>query len=206
MYGCNLSKIDGSEEIVTIDEKIKLPNTFSYRKYLPKVLNQYDDPICIPCSISSYIDWNLNIKTGSKKSNGTDLWDIYNSKKDDREGMNFKDALEYLENNGTLLKNGTLFRVENYAKILSIIPLKMSIITNGPCFGVLPIYNNENVTDFWNQKYGEKLGYHAISIVGYTKEGFIIRNSWGRSYGKNGYSLFPLNEFNKFKEIWTIIN
>lgn len=32
-------------------------------------------------------------------------------------------------------------------------------------------------------------GGHAVTIVGYTPEGFIIKNSWGTKWGMNGYAI-----------------
>ena len=48
------------------------------------------------------------------------------------------------------------------------------------------------------------MGYHAIAIVGYDKNGFIIRNSWGKSYADGGYTYIPEDEMNYFVELWTI--
>ena len=62
---------------------------------------------------------------------------------------------------------------------------------------------DSSITNFWDGQ--ENLGGHAIAIVGYTKDGFIIRNSWGESYGNKGYSLLPYSDFNKFFEIWTLV-
>ena len=31
-------------------------------------------------------------------------------------------------------------------------------------------------------------GGHAISLVGYTKDGFIVRNSWGKGWGDRGFA------------------
>jgi hypothetical protein len=36
---------------------------------------------------------------------------------------------------------------------------------------------------------------HAIAIVGYTKEGFIIQNSWGTSWGHNGFAVLPYEDW-----------
>jgi hypothetical protein len=36
---------------------------------------------------------------------------------------------------------------------------------------------------------------HAIAIVGYTSQGFIVQNSWGESWGKNGFALLPYEDF-----------
>lgn len=45
-----------------------------------------------------------------------------------------------------------------------------------------------------NYKYnGKAHGRHAMVIVGYddTKQCFIVRNSWGNSFGENGYCYMP---------------
>lgn len=75
---------------------------------------------------------------------------------------------------------------------------------NGPCFGALPVYNS-GLNEFWKQEYGQLEGYHAVSIVGYDEEGLILRNSWGKSYGKNGYWKISYLDSRFFLELWTII-
>ena len=84
----------------------------------------------------------------------------------------------------------------------SIPVLKCALIMNGPCIGGLPVYNSSEL-EFWKGNNFE--GGHAIAIVGYDKEGFIIRNSWGNYYGYEGYSHIDYKDFNKFYEIWTPI-
>ena len=36
---------------------------------------------------------------------------------------------------------------------------------------------------------------HAIAIVGYTTQGFIVQNSWGRVWGADGFALLPYEDF-----------
>lgn len=36
---------------------------------------------------------------------------------------------------------------------------------------------------------------HAIAIVGYTTDGFVIQNSWGPGWGINGYALLPYEDW-----------
>ncbi|MGE3640115.1 MAG: C1 family peptidase [Pirellulales bacterium] len=45
------------------------------------------------------------------------------------------------------------------------------------------------------ERQGNADGGHAVAIVGYTYEGFIIQNSWGDGWGEGGYALLPYEDF-----------
>ena len=36
---------------------------------------------------------------------------------------------------------------------------------------------------------------HAVALVGYTSEGFIVQNSWGPGWGQDGFALLPYEDF-----------
>jgi hypothetical protein len=42
---------------------------------------------------------------------------------------------------------------------------------------------------------GRADGGHAVAIVGYTRDGFIIQNSWGTAWGTRGFALLPYEDF-----------
>jgi hypothetical protein len=42
---------------------------------------------------------------------------------------------------------------------------------------------------------GRADGGHAIAIVGYTGQGFIIQNSWGPGWGNGGFALLPYEDY-----------
>lgn len=42
---------------------------------------------------------------------------------------------------------------------------------------------------------GSADGGHAIAIVGYSPQGFIIQNSWGPDWGAGGFALLPYEDF-----------
>ncbi|MFP5245667.1 MAG: C1 family peptidase, partial [Thermoanaerobaculia bacterium] len=42
---------------------------------------------------------------------------------------------------------------------------------------------------------GQADGGHAVAIVGYTREGFIIQNSWGPDWGAGGFALLPYEDY-----------
>jgi C1A family cysteine protease len=57
--------------------------------------------------------------------------------------------------------------------------------------------------------YEKDLGGHAMCCVGYDldKQYFIVRNSWGPSWGDNGYCYFPINYLGNqdfADDFWTV--
>lgn len=205
VFGFAPSKIDGSEIIVEASKDATLPEKYSYRDVMPKVINQGDSSICVPCSISAYLNWKENLKDGKTKDNNIALMDIYNSKSNSEEGMSFKEAFSYLRHHGVKSKAGNI-TIGHYGKIKNPMALKYALVMNGPCTGALKVYSTD-YDEFWiDRKNGNYYGGHAISIVGYDKDGFIIRNSWGTTFGDNGYCKIKYEDFNLFMEIWTIID
>ena len=204
-FGFEPSVIDGSEHIFGAGMPMSgLPKSYSYKRFLPGVINQGYDSICVPCSVSAYLNWRENLETGSKKDNKIDLYEIYKSRTNSGEGMTYKAAFSYLRHHGVNSKYGQL-KIKEYAMVHGIELLKLAIIMNGPCMGALPVYNDRN--EFWNEGVRDKLlGYHAISIAGYNSEGFIIRNSWGAEFADNGYTLLKYEDYPKLLETWTIID
>ena len=202
-YGFVPSVIDGSEIIFGCQQKETIPEKYCYKEFLPNVINQGKLSICVPCSLSSYLNWKINMKSGERKDNSIALFEIYNSRTNKGDGMTFKDAFKFLRHGGVNSKEGKIL-IGTYGKINTVDDLKYAIVLNGPCFGALPVYNN--TCEFWNQRGKERLsGYHAISLVGYDEEGFIIRNSWGNEFCDNGYTKIKYNDFKKLIEIWTVI-
>ena len=202
--GFKESILDGTEQDYIPVKNVGLLKEYSYQKYLPDVLNQGSDPICVPCSISCILNWRLNIIEGVKDDNGICVYDIFNKREGNDAGMTFKDAFNILMNDGVDSNKGVV-KINGYAKVPSSLALKFALFANGPCVGVLPVYNSDSADEFWNKKFGRLEGYHAVAIVGYCKEGFIIRNSWGERYGEDGYSLLLEKDFNVFRELWTIL-
>lgn len=45
------------------------------------------------------------------------------------------------------------------------------------------------------QRKGRATSGHAIAIVGYTQTGFIIQNSWGPTWGAEGFALLPYEDY-----------
>ena len=96
-YGFIPSTMDGTEWIFGAPTtNLDMPKEYTYRNYLPSVINQGSLSICVPCSVSAYLNWKKNLDTGEKRDNKVALMDIYEIKTNDGEGMSFKEALHYL--------------------------------------------------------------------------------------------------------------
>jgi hypothetical protein len=199
------SILDGTEHVFGNGiPQTEVPSIYSYQDFLPGVLNQGAESICVPCSVSAYLNWRENLKTGDVKDNGVDYHEIYNIKTNLGDGMTFKEAFHYLRHHGVSSKVGNM-KINEYAMVRSDYALKLALLMNGPCVGALPVYSDR--AEFWKKKSGDNLyGFHAISIVGFDKEGFIIRNSWGTEFGKHGYTKLKYEDFNNFLEIWTVVS
>ena len=215
MFGFTPTQFDGTEIEYTPREwkSFELPAEYSFLKYMPPVIDQGAEPICVPSSLSTWLNWKLNsgINGGEEIDNGIRLRDIYKEgrKYEEEEltagdeGMTFKAALKYLRKEGAKSDKGEI-KIKYYAVVNSHLHLRSALFMNGPCFGALPVYNSER-NEFWNPDFGALEGYHAVALVGYTENGIILRNSWGKGYGRNGYWEIPYLDTKRFIEIWTII-
>jgi hypothetical protein len=95
-------------------------------------------------------------------------------------------------------------RILNYARVHTIQTLKKALFVNGPCYISFPVYNHN--VKMWVQHKDEKhLGGHAMTVVGYNKKGFILRNSWGIFWKNQGYCCFPFQDWGCHHEVWTVI-
>ena len=108
VFGFKPSIIDGTERIFEGNEKIELPEKYTYKAYLTKVLDQGSDSICVPCAVSAYLNWKENLRNGYIKDNKISLYDIYESRTNDGDGMTYKDAFHYLRHNGVKSKNSAI--------------------------------------------------------------------------------------------------
>lgn len=179
-----------------------IPSKFSYKDFLSPVQNQGSDPYCIPYSISTWLNWKENIKSGKKLDYHIKYADIYNSKKCVGEGMTYQEAFKYLKEKGVKTDVG-IMKISSVGYLPNTQLIKQALIANGPCFGALPVYDS-SLDNFW-KKTKSLEGWHSITIVGWDDRGYIIRNSWGTSFAEKGYVILPYSDASAFREIWTIL-
>ena len=65
-------------------------------------------------------------------------------------------------------------------------PVSISSISSGRKTALkLPVIKRSGSAD----------GGHAVAIVGYTPQGFVIQNSWGSGWGNKGFALLPYEDY-----------
>ena len=47
-------------------------------------------------------------------------------------------------------------------------------------------------------------GYHCVCAMGYTKDGIVIQNSWGETWGNKGFAILPWGY--PMKEAWSVVD
>lgn len=222
VFGFVPSKLDGTEAKLSggAYETLPLPKAYSYLPYMSDILDQGQSSTCVPHAISAAYDYYLAVKNpannydsedGNMKNSGISIWQIYNSRTNYGDGMSYKDALSFCLTNGVVTDKqyrkkdfSYPIKISNYAIIPSLRVMKASIIMNGPCM-IATLVKSLTRDDFWNGY--ENYGGHATCVIGYDddKEALLIRNSWGTSFGDNGYVWMPYKDFNKIIEAWAIL-
>lgn len=92
--------------------------------------------------------------------------------------------------------------------------IKTSLIAGYPVIFGFRVFENisnqmTNATGIIQMPQGQQVGGHAIEIIGYddARAWYIIRNSWGNSWGDNGYGYMPYNYVDDQQlcnDFWTI--
>lgn len=107
------------------------------------------------------------------------------------------------QKDGTSL-NAYSHRINDFRKIpqSDIVKIKSYIAANNPLVASMLFF--ENFTQYkkgeiLNQEKGKFLGAQAIAIIGYddSKKAFKVWNSWGPSWGENGYAWISYSLFQK---------
>lgn len=199
VYGYIQSILDGSETKANFGD-FHIPEIFSYQPLMPPIKDQGTESTCVCQTLTGMLDVQKNAKNSiANKSNNFSIYELYDQRSNKpQEGMMIKEALSILRHRGLNDE-----KIDNYALVTSIEAAKQAIVSNGPLAIGMMVYNN-GTDKYWINR-GDCLGGHCTMLVGYNANGFVMRNSWGTSYGDNGYILLPYNDFEKYcLECWTI--
>jgi C1A family cysteine protease len=226
-YKLNLepSPIDGRDMLLeTIyTEQVVLPEIWDLRGEMQPVRDQGEQGTCSAQTASAMKEWQEFKDIGVKGYMSPQF--IYNLRENSKSsGMYPRNTMGILNKIGIvteedysynttqkisnkLIKKAENFKIKGYAQINTIDSLKKALFANGPCYIAFPVYNI-NKMEFWlpDNKNQVMLGGHAVCVVGYLKDKFIIRNSWSNKWGDKGYTYFPFSQWGHQWECWTTID
>lgn len=203
------------------------PATLDLREFLPAVKNQGGRGTCAAFAASTIKEYQERMDSGYKGRFSPEFVYFYRANKPDA-GMQSRDVMKILNERGcctedelpyarsptsppeqisdAVNKIALNYRISEYARVTTIEELKTALYQNGCCYIAFPVYDVR--PEFWRKSApGVALsGGHAVTVVGYNKVGFIIRNSWGTGFGDEGYVIYPYTEFGSHWDIWTAID
>lgn len=187
MFKSDMSGILDASEFVNVSS---VPRQYDISGQTRPMIDQGNQGICVSVSLGDMVTF-LSKQKNKPQIVHTDYF--YKKRKDTSvDGMTPREALEIAKKD---------FDIRMFAKIQDPETMKKSIIMNGPCMICLPCFNND--TEFW--KGSSLIGGHAVVLTGWNNDGFILKNSWGWSYGSNGYANFAYDDWDKLYEAWTIL-
>jgi hypothetical protein len=211
-------------EVLSLENiNIKYPKTIDYRNQMRSIRNQGNRSTCVAFACSSMKEWQEKEIIGKTQYMSPEF--IYENKNDKNEpGMHLREAMDILLKLGicgediypysdsnpktippSIYEIASNFKIQSYAQINSQEELQTALVNNGPCLVAFPCYNHSS--NFWKQNDGDSLlGGHCVLIVGYNEKGYIIRNSWGITWGDFGYTYYLYNEWGEHWEIWSSID
>ena len=153
------------------------------------------------------IDAGASIRDGMKAitkygtcTETTDVYDItkFKEKPTDQE---MQEALNY--------------KLPGYQRVIGLDQIKDAIIHEHPVVISMTLY--KSFQDEYTKQTGivdipfndePTIGGHAMCIVGYDDNlnngSFIVRNSWGESWGDKGYCYIPYEMINDIMDAWTV--
>lgn len=96
------------------------------------------------------------------------------------------------------------YRIMSYARVKTVDGLKLALYELGPAYLLLPLYQGR--PEFWINDGTVCAGGHSVTVVGYNKVGFILKNSWGNKWNGDGTIVFPYSHWDLQWECWITIN
>lgn len=194
----------------------QLPETLDYREYLNDARDQLREGSCAAMASCAVKEVQERIDCGYKGYFSPQF--IYNQR-DTLNGMHSRRVMEILFKIGVIresmykygsqssiteemFKEAKNFTINHYARVNSVIDAKNSLYQTGPLLIAVPVFGSSDIKYMWVPN-GPMRGGHMMCIVGYTKDSFIIRNSWGPKWGENGYCYLPFDHWQYIWEVWT---
>ena len=199
------------------------------------VKDQGKRPTCVAHTLSEIIEYNYRKENKEYERFSTDfIYGLRDSSKykSDQEGMYLREGLSIIKDFGDVFysdlssnsyaleaktqvisKENELkqkaypYRISSYYRINSLEELKYSLLHHGPIAGSMRWYKGSFLyKNIYKYNSNNEYYCHAVLIVGWDdKDNFIVQNSWGKFWGKNGLFLIHKDDiFKLFFELYGV--
>lgn len=86
-------------------------------------------------------------------------------------------------------------RISSYYKLKDENEIKYSLINDGPVVaGMYWFDHSELIENVYTYSGGDTYITHAVVIIGWDKDNWIIQNSWGKQWGDDGLFYMPIKK------------
>lgn len=216
-FGALRSCYDARDFGIIASASENLPTKYNVPIYA-EIKNQGARSTCVAHALSSLVEIHNASQYGEQRSFSTDfiygLRDVFQTY---GEGMNVRQALSNLRKYGDCYfedcpTNSTVdearaivqerfeelcslaypHRISTYYRCENAQQIKTALIKHGPVIITVKMYSNARlVDDIYTWDANDSYGYHCMLCYGYDERGWLIQNSWGRTYGKDGRFVLP---------------
>lgn len=213
-----------AEHIYPLARDLNLPEKLDLRTDLLSVRDQGSQGTCVAQSVACMKEWQEKIQVNLNEYMSPQF--VYNNRSNyPNAGMYCRNAMEIINTLGCCteynyryntietkdkipqiaIDEALKYKVKSFAQVTTITGVQTALYKNGPCIIAFPVYNYGS--QFWIKGVNDNfIGGHCVTIVGYDKEKFILRNSWGTNWNNGGYTYYPYEQFGSHWEIWTTID
>ena len=208
---------------------MEIPDKFELK--MPDVKNQKSVNSCVAHSIATTIEYFNMVQCGSKDEMSTNY--IYGNRTNmfyDGEGMYTRKALantckygdvkisdfpgntevpkvieEFENRKYSLYDKGVPYKFSSYYSVRSQKEIKTALMKNGPVIFAIPWYDDIKIINgiLHTSQKGDA-GGHCMVIYGWNEQGWLVQNSWGRSFGNKGRMIMPFDI--KIREAYGIVD
>lgn len=227
--GALFSKTDVRDYRIDIAKSLQFPEAFELG--LGKVKNQGSVGSCVAHSLSEIIEYHNSQQGNDNTMSVGYIYGNRRCSLHTGEGMVVRDALkgtceygdaanvDFSENEEVpgiitkfeervddLFDEASKAHFEKYYRCYTADDIKLALINDGPVAFAMTWYRDFKVNGdgILESTYEDcnKSGGHCMVIYGWNRYGWLIRNSWGSSWGKSGNAILPYDA--PIREAWGI--
>lgn len=212
----------------TIKAGADFPDEYKCPVEVP-IKNQLTKPTCTAHALASLVEYHNKRQHGTYRKYSTEF--IYGFRPDGYyigDGMCIKDGLNTLLKYGDvyytdlagnsnyekaaekvredlvpLIAKARPHRISAYYKLNTADEIKTALMRDGVVVASMNTYDGAKLVDnVYTYDKNAKHGAHCVLIIGWTRDGWLVQNSWGYLYGDSGRFYLPFDF--KLNEAWGV--